>query len=96
MAVTKTDGRIIRMTADDDVYDSGLKVLQIKGCRLVAGSGADATAQLKKNNTNGEVVMSMAAAQKTSDDSAIPFVVEGGTIHLDLSGTGAEVFVYLE
>lgn len=94
MAVTKTD-RIIRMTADDDVYSSGLKALQIKGVRLVTAA-ADSTAQLRKTNDSGDIILSLTALAKTADESVIPLQVDGGVIHLDLSGAGAEVFIYLE
>lgn len=94
MAVTLTD-RIIRMTADNDLYSSGLQNLKIKGVRLVTAA-ADSTAQLRKGNASGDIILSMSALAKTVDESQIPLQVDGGTLHLDLSGAGAEVFVYLE
>jgi hypothetical protein len=95
MAVTAIDGRIIRFTADDDVYVSGLQSLRVLGVRL-STVAADGTATLRKNDSNGAVIMQLAALAKTCDESCIPFDVEGGTLHVDLSGAAAEVIVYLE
>lgn len=87
--------RVIRFTADNDLYDSGQRRLQIVGCRLVTVA-ADATAQIRVGDANGEIVMSLAAAAKYADESTIPFFIEGGKIFVDLSGSAAEVFVYVE
>lgn len=92
MAVTGS--KIIRMTASLDVYASGNKKLCIKGIRLIAP--ADSTAVLRKDDANGEIVCSLTALAKTADESVIPIDVEGGKLHLTLTGTGAEVFVYLD
>lgn len=93
MAVTGK--KVLRMTASLDVFDSGLKKLKLKGCRLVTAA-ADSTAVVRSDDANGEVLYSLSALAKTSDDTAIETIVESGKLHLTLSGAGAEVFVYLE
>jgi len=95
MAITR-QGQVIRSTADNDQYDSGLKGLDIKGVRLVAGSGADATAQIRETDSNGGIVYSLAAVQKTADECVIEAKIDSGKFWVDISGAGAEVFVYLE
>lgn len=95
MAVTGSGGTIIRFTADNDIYESGQKRLKIKGVRLVTAS-ADSTAQIREGNDTGSIVCSLTALAKTSDESVICFIVDSGKLHVDLAGTGAEVFVYLE
>lgn len=95
MAVTSKN-QVVRMTADNDTYGSGLGKLKVCGVRLVGGSDA-ATALIKLTDTNGAVLMSLkTAAASGVDESQIEFTVDGGLIHLDLTGTAAEVFVYLE
>lgn len=86
--------KIIRMTASLDLYDSGQKKLCVRGVRLVAP--ADGTAVLRKNDAAGEVVYSLSALAKTADESMIPADVEGGKLHLTLTGAACEVFVYLD
>lgn len=94
MAVT-TKSQVIRMTADNDTYAPGLGRIKIKGARLVAGADA-ATALIKQNDTSGAVLMSLKAAAAGTDESQICFTSDSGTLHLDLTGTDAEVFLYLE
>lgn len=94
MAVTR-QGQVLRITADDDLYDSGLNGLDIKGIRLVAGASADATASVREGGSDGGIVCSLAAAQKTADTCDIRFQVDSGKLWVDLAGAGAEVFVYL-
>ena len=88
--------KVILFTADGDILDTQLKRLKLVGCRLVAGSAADATATLRVDSSSGEVIYALAAAQKTADDTAISSIVESGKIHVSLSGTGAQVLLYLE
>jgi hypothetical protein len=92
-----TEGkRVLRFTADADVLDTGLRKIKILGCRLVAGSGADATAKIRADNVSGEILYSLAAAQKTTDDTAIAVNCESGKLYCTLAGASAEVYVYLE
>ena len=93
MAVTGT--RVIRMTETLDVYDSQLKRLRVKGVRLVTAA-ADSTAVLRLDSSLGEIIYSLTALAKTSDESQLCYLVDAGKIHLTLSGAGAEVFIYLE
>lgn len=90
--------KVIKFTVSDNasVLDLALKRLKLCGVRLVAGSGADATAKLQVDDVNGETLYSMAAVQKTSDDSAIPTIAESGKLYVTVAGTGAELYVYLE
>jgi predicted hotdog family 3-hydroxylacyl-ACP dehydratase len=88
--------KVLVFTADGDVLDTGLRKISILGARLVAGSGADATAKIRMDNSAGDVLYSMAAAQKTSDDTAIAVNSESGKLYISLTGAGAEVYVYLE
>lgn len=95
MATTSAN-QVVRMTADNDQYGSGLGKLRVKGVRLIGGSDA-ATAQIKIGDTNGQILMSLkCAAANGIDEANICFTVDGGKIHLDLTGTSAEVFIYLE
>lgn len=96
MAVS-SGNNVIRMTSDDDKYgDNSMGRLKFKGARLVAGSGATGTAQIKVNDTNGSVLCSMSAVQATADECSICFTCDSGMVHLDLTGSGAEVYLYLE
>lgn len=96
MAVTKTD-RIIRMTADDDVYNSGLKALQIKGIRLIAGAAAACRAQVHKGiDATGPIVAALAAVTGSADEMVIPLQIDGGDLFLNLTESTGEVYVYLE
>lgn len=67
------------------------------GARLIAGSGVDATAKVYDGIDNtGTVVASFAAAQKTSDEMAISFNADSGKVYVELSGTGAELYIYVK
>lgn len=94
MAVEGT--RVIRFTADNDEFDSGQKRLKIAGVRLVAGAAAAGTASVREGGSTGQILYSMAAVQGTVDESQLPVPVDSGKLWVDLAGTGAEVFVYLE
>ncbi len=91
---TTVKNNVIRFTADNDTYTSSGK-LKCKGARLVAAA-ATSTAQIKVTDTSGAVICSLACVANTTDECAIPFFIEGGIVHVDLSGAGAEVFLYLE
>lgn len=86
--------KIIQMTASLDVYDSQQKKLLLKGARLYAA--VDSTAVLRKNDANGEVIYYLAGLAKTTDESQLDVQIEGGKVHLTLTGAGAEVYLYLE
>lgn len=88
--------KVIRLTADNDTHTFAGGKTKLKGVRLVAGSGADATAQVRETDSNGAIVYSLAAVQKTADESNICTNIDSNVIHADISGTGAEVFVYVE
>lgn len=92
MAVTGK--KVIRFTADADTFDSGLKGLEIVGARLVAP--ADSVAKVFMESNLGEILYSLSALAKTTDDSAIPTYAEGGKLVVSITGVGAEVFVYLK
>jgi len=94
MAVTGS--RIIKMTANLDTFDSGQRRLKIAGIRLIAGSGANATAKLFELNSSGMTLYSLAAVQATADESQLPLMVDSGKLYLELTGAGAEVYVYTE
>lgn len=86
---------VIRLTADNDTYGSAGPKLKIKGVRLVAGTDA-ATALIKATNTAGDVLYSLKAAAEGVDEGRICFTCDSGVIHVDLTGTSSEVFLYLE
>jgi hypothetical protein len=86
--------KVIRLTADNDTYNSGGVRLKIKGVRLVTAA-ADSTAQIRETDSNGGIAYSLTALAKTVDESNI-CVDMAGIIHADISGAGAEVFVYVE
>ncbi|UOF79087.1 hypothetical protein [Caudoviricetes sp.] len=94
MAVT-VGSKVVRFTADNDVHDFGGQKVKVKGVRLVTAA-ADSTAQIKLNNTNGDIIYSLTALAKTSDESNICTTLDATIIHVDLSGAGAEVFLYVE
>lgn len=94
MAMTQKSG-VIRFTADNDTYSPGLGRIKIKGCRLVAGADA-ATAQIKLTDTNGQIIYSLKAAAAGTDESHIEVAADASTIHVDMTGTSPEVFLYLE
>lgn len=95
MAVSR-DSNVIRMTADDDTVTMGQGGFHIVAVRLVGGSDA-ATALIKETNTSGTVLFSLKTAAANGVDSFEACVrVEASTLHLDLTGTGAEVFIYLK
>lgn len=95
MAVTR-NGNVVRMTADNDTITIAKTGFRIAGFRLVAGIDA-ATASFKETDTNGRVIMSLKAnAANATDESAIMFRCDVETLHLDLTGTTPEVFIYLE
>jgi len=91
---TTVKNNVVKMTADNDTYAPGGKI-KVRGVRLVAGVDA-ATAQLKSTNTSGDVLISMKAAASSVDESQICFTCDAGTIHVDMTGTSPEVFIYLE
>jgi hypothetical protein len=93
-----TGKKVLKFVIADNatVLDLGLKRLKLVGCRLVAGSAADATSKIQADDSNGETLYSLAAVQKTTDDSAIPTICESGKIYVTLAGAGAEVYLYLE
>lgn len=84
------------MTADNDTVTLGQGGAYIVCVRLVGGSDA-ATAQIKETTTSGNTLFSMKTAAANGVDSFESCVrVEASTLHLDLTGTGAEVFIYLK
>lgn len=93
---TTIKNNVVRLTADNDTFGQiGMGKIKIRGCRLIAGSDA-ATAQIKILNTDGVVLMSLKAAANAADESQICFTVDGGIVHVDMTGTSPEVFIYLE
>ena len=93
MAVTGK--KVIRFTADGDIIDTGLKRIKLLGARLVTVA-ADSVAKVRADDSNGEVLYSLAVAAKGADDTAIPTICESGKLYVSLSGSASEVFVYLE
>lgn len=91
---TTVANNVVKMTADNDTYAPQGKI-RIKGIRLISGSDA-ATAQLKQTNTSGATLCSLKAASGGVDESVIEFSCDTGTLHLDLTGTSPEVYIYLE
>lgn len=92
---TTSKNNVIRLTADNDTYDiGGAGKIKVKGVRLIAGADA-ATALIKETDTSGAVLMSLKAAAAGVDESQICFVATG-KIHVDMTGTSPEVFIYLE
>ncbi len=95
MAVTFKNN-VVRMTADADSFGSAaMGRLKIQAVRLVT-AGAAATASLKETDTNGAVLIKLAAPINYSDSSDIGFRCDTGVIFANLTGAGAELFVYLE
>jgi hypothetical protein len=94
MAVDRA-GNVIRMTADNDTVTISKTGFRIAGVRLVAAA-ANSSAQLKATDTNGKILVGLICLANTVDEMCIPFRCDVETLHLDLSGAGAEVFVYLE
>lgn len=93
MAVTGK--KVLRFTADGDVFDTGLRKIKILGARLVTVA-ADSVAKIRADDAAGEILYSLASVAKDSDDSAISTICESGKLFVSLSGAAAEVFVYLE
>ena len=93
MAVT-VGSKVIKMTATLDVFDSQQKRLIIRAVRLVSDT-AKSTAKLRINDANGEIIYSLSALADASDEAVIDVPVDGGKIHLTLTGTAPEVFIYL-
>jgi hypothetical protein len=95
MADPVYENNVIRFT------ESGLKEIghsiRAIGARLVAGASADARADLYDGtSTSANKMAGFAAAQKTADEMSVCFNADSGTIYVELSGTGAELFVYLK
>lgn len=87
---------VIRCTESGDTKNLG-GVINVKGVRLVAGSGADATGKVYNGDDNSKpLLMSLAAVQKTSDESQICFRLDSQAFYVELTGTGAELYIYLE
>lgn len=84
---------VIHMTADGDTYAPGGR-MKIRGVRLVSAA-ASGVATLRQTNVSGQALMKLEADANQNSESQINFTCEG-TLYLELSGAGAEVFVYLE
>lgn len=87
--------KVMRFTANGDLLDTGLKKIKILGARLVT-IAADAVAKIQADDANGEVLYSLTALAKTSDDTAVGSICESGKLYVTITGAAAEVFVYLE
>ncbi len=95
MAVTRKSN-IIRVTADNDTTSIAGSGLRIKAIKLVGGSDAS-TVRIKETDTNGMVLFGLNAAANSSDDLYLDGMrIDVATLHFDLTGTGPEVFIYLE
>lgn len=92
---TTVANNVIRMTADNDTYSPAGKI-KVRGVRLVSGSGAASTAQLRAGGSSGAILMSLSAAAALVDESQICFQCDAGALYLDLVGAGAEFYLYLE
>ncbi len=68
-------------------------IVQVLGARLVAGSGAAATAQI--TDQDGTVLYDLAAVQGSSDESVIPVRAVRKVALAAISGAGAAVTVYI-
>lgn len=67
------------------------------GARLVAGASADATAAIYDGTSTSDTkVAAFAAPQKTADEMSLCFNADSGNLYVELSGTGAELYVYLK
>lgn len=87
---------VIRVTADNDTVSIANTGLRIKTIRLVAAADA-ATALIKETDTNGAVLFSLKAAANTTDEMNLDGLrIDVSTLHVDLTGTSPEVFIYVE
>lgn len=94
MASTR-NGQVIRFTADNDTYDFGLRSkITILGARLVAAA-ATSSAQIKTTDTSGSILINMACVANTDTEHSIPIQIDVQVLHVDLSGAGAEVYLYV-
>lgn len=95
MAAPVYENNVVKYT-ETSLKEFGLPVNAI-GARLVAGSGATGTAKIYDGGDNtGTNVASFSAVQATSDEMAICFRCDSGTMYVELTGSGAELFVYLK
>jgi hypothetical protein len=63
------------------------------GARLVAGSGAAATAVIRETDGSGRILCSLAAGQGTADES-VAHVQYTGQVHVTIAGAGATLLLY--
>ncbi len=95
MAAPVYENNVVKFT-ESSLKDFGLPVNAI-GARLVAGSGATGTAKIYDSLDNtGTNMASFSAVQATSDECSLPFRLDSGAMYVELTGTGAELFVYLK
>lgn len=94
MAVTRKSNVVV-VGADNDTINLGKGGSRIAGARLVAGADA-ATAIFKITDTSGEVLISLKAGAGLVDEFNICFRCDAEIIHVDISGTSPEVYLYLE
>lgn len=88
MAVTRA-GNVIRMTADNDTVAGPIHIC---GIRYIAGTGSPSVT-LKAGDTSGNNLYFNNNAASIFEEVEIR---EQGTVHLDLAGTGTEIYLYTE
>jgi hypothetical protein len=86
MAVTRA-GNVIRLTADDDTVQGPISIC---GIRYIAGTGSPSVT-LKAATTSGNNLYFNNGAASVFEEVEIR---EQGVIHLDLAGTGTEIYLY--
>jgi hypothetical protein len=95
MTVTRKSN-VIRVTADNDTISIAGSGLRIKTIRLVGGVDAS-TARIKETDTNGAVLFALNAAAAGVDELNLDGLrIDVATLHVDLTGTAPEVFIYVE
>ena len=88
-------GNVVTGIVDNDTINMGKGGFRIAGARLVAGADA-ATAVFKITDTSGQSVISLKAGAGLVDECNICFRCDAEILHVDVSGTAPEVYLYLE
>lgn len=95
MAVTRK-GNVIRMTANLDTIQLGKGGFRIINIRLVGGADAS-TAVIRDTDGSGHTLAVLKAAIASCNDLYVASCrMDSETLHLTLTGTAPEVYIYLE
>lgn len=86
-------GTVLRFDADNQTY-STIAPMKICGFKLIGGADAS-TAMVKDTDTNGTILWQGRCAINTDLLDQI-YLRAGRTIHVDFTGTGPVLYVYLE